>query len=520
MAEKNNKRSSGLKQFPIETKRAVLFYFSRFDSRDMDFPVYINRHENQSVFGSRRKNSTDEEIRLRKQVNDYKLKLGKNTEFLHLELARNGFDTVSGRPLTLHPQLKKKVDDEHKLKDALPVSEPRTSPSTQQTPDDSHTMVLSDMQQDISTEVTFHVVGDAYVDLFSFLEGNWPESGGDSHLEQPVKFYAGGSAVNTSTHLKALIRNFAAVEPKPNVILHTVLNPDDQYGKILLNHADEHDIPIENYRKENVNLSTGHCIAIVSGGERSFMTHQGVVKSFGADQLDVGKIVSTPTHLHIHIAGYYNMPGFWNGKLKRKLEVIREQRRRMYPDRNITISLVTQYDATGVWDGGLTDLFPLLDFVLMNELEARSIIRCGCESHNLTEFEQEYMKWADYFGRQHPTINVIVTRGEKGAVILCGKRIVSKQKPIVMNSIDPTGAGDSFTAGFIYGIWSWKLITQQKTGNNKESWPTKAIEEGMRWGVSLASATIMIRGASVPPGSAEIKRIYQQAKEPEHLVML
>jgi hypothetical protein len=65
----------------------------------------------------------------------------------------------------------------------------------------------------------------------------------------------------------------------------------------------------------------------------------------------------------------------------------------MYPDKNTTISLVTQHDATREWDGGLSDLFPLLDFVFMNDLEARSIIRCGCESskNKRIEFEHEHI---------------------------------------------------------------------------------------------------------------------------------
>ena len=84
-------------------------------------------------------------------MNDYKLKLGKDAEFLHLELARNGFHTVSGRPLTLHPQLKKKIDKELKLQDVLPVSEPKTSLSTQQTPNDkSSSQQTSDSE--LSTE--------------------------------------------------------------------------------------------------------------------------------------------------------------------------------------------------------------------------------------------------------------------------------------------------------------------------------------------------------------------------------
>jgi sugar/nucleoside kinase (ribokinase family) len=156
-----------------------------------------------------------------------------------------------------------------------------------------------EQEKNVDAEVTFHVVGDAYVDFFSFLDGEWPESGGDSRLDQPVKCYAGGSSVNTATHLKALIKNFTE-GPKPKVILHTVLNPDDHYGQMLLDHADEHDIPIDNCRRDDDDLSTGHCIAIVSGGERSFMTHQGVVGNFGADDLDVDKIAKTSTHLHLH----------------------------------------------------------------------------------------------------------------------------------------------------------------------------------------------------------------------------
>ena len=73
---------------------------------------------------------------LRKTLNDYKLRLGKDAEFLHLELARNGFHTVSGRPLTLHPQLRENVDDKLTVQDVSPISEPKTSSSTQQTPND------------------------------------------------------------------------------------------------------------------------------------------------------------------------------------------------------------------------------------------------------------------------------------------------------------------------------------------------------------------------------------------------
>ena len=104
----------------------------------------------------------------------------------------------------------------------------------------------------------------------------------------------------------------------------------------------------------------------------------------------------------------------------------------------------------------------------------------------------------DYFGGQYPTTNTIVKGGEKGSVALRGKKILSKQKPIVMKSVDPTGAGDSFTAGFMYGLWSWKPLTLRNNAEkNNDEWTIEGIEEGMRWGVSLASATVMIPGASI-----------------------
>ena len=55
----------------------------------------------------------------------------------------------------------------------------------------------------------------------------------------------------------------------------------------------------------------------------------------------------------------------------------------MYPgSKHPTISLVTQHDATRKQDGGLCDLYPLLDFVLMNDFRGQEyIIRTGSESH-------------------------------------------------------------------------------------------------------------------------------------------
>jgi sugar/nucleoside kinase (ribokinase family) len=356
-------------------------------------------------------------------------------------------------------------------------------------------------------KLTFHIVGDAYVDFFCFLDGDWPEHGGDSRLDQPVKQYAGGSATNTATHLKSLVTNFFLEAEKPQVILHTVLNTRDHYGEFLMKHAENHDFPIVNCRKEEDVSSTGHCIAIVSGGERSFMTHQGCIELFSADDLKTDTISETPSNVHVHVAGFYNIPGFWDGKLKSKLENIRSERSRRFPDKNTTISLVTQYDAKEIWDGGLDDIFPSLDFAIMNALEARRIVKRGRGGENGNS-DDEITNWATYFGSVSPTTVTIVTRGKLGAVALRGGEMISEQAAIIVKLVDPTGAGDSFSAGFLHGIWSWR---KKSASRNIKAWPVEAIEEGLRWGCAVGRSAVLIRGASVPPKPEDIQNFHDQA---------
>jgi sugar/nucleoside kinase (ribokinase family) len=436
---------------------------------------------------------------------------------------------------------------------------------------------------------TFHIVGDAFVDFFCYLEGDWPEQGGDAQLLQPVKAYAGGSSVNTATHLTSLLRSTtSAVAPSggpPSVVLQTVLNPEDHYGKILLDHVYHHGLHLVNCLErpaETVDgnpklalpasaASTGHCVAIVSRGERSFMTHRGCVEAFTACHLDlefmiVGKRpAGDDDHdghyaneedgdngddvLHVHVAGYFNMPGFWHGKLRSVLERLRrerfrrrtrrcQQRRDSFDERPssaaVTVSLVTQHDSTNQWDGGIDELVPLIDFFVMNELEANRILRrsrCSGVSpsgvgDDLPQQDQEEVDpvdaWVDHFSSLSPTTHFVVTRGAEGAVCFrAGKRIATLHPAIAVRVIDPTGAGDSFTAGFLHGIWSWRRQndTQSSFDDGDDNvWPAEAIKQGLLWGCAVGTSAVTIRGASVPSRLENILDLYEKQKAKETFV--
>jgi sugar/nucleoside kinase (ribokinase family) len=365
---------------------------------------------------------------------------------------------------------------------------------------------------------SFHIIGDTFVDLVCFLKCSFPEPGGDAELQDPVKTIAGGSGLNTSTHLQSLLRyrNSSCLQTNlPSVSLYTVFNPEDDYGKLITNHSAQHSLNLVNCRSQDSTASTGHCLAIVADQERSFMTHRGCIAEFAPNHVKIQPIIACSGPIHLHIAGYYNMPLFWNDALLETLTLIRQER-----DRNqkiSTISMVPQHDASGQWDGGIDRLISsCLDFILLNTLEARRIIGRNNLSttpgdHEMIDRLDEWMmNYSKRLGRK--TI-IVVTRGPNGAIAFGNGQILAElERSVDVPVIDPTGAGDAFAAGFIEGIWAWQAENQMV--NDDAIWPQAAIEQGLMWGCATGTASVQIKGASVPADYSTILSIFNTQKGP------
>ena len=355
------------------------------------------------------------------------------------------------------------------------------------------------------------IIGDAFADLYCFLgDSTLPQPGGDARLLKPIRTVAGGSGLNTATHLSSLAsRRHAGGEVVGSISLHTVLNESDEYGRLLSSHANEHGFALVNCRRPSPEPeqmeSTGHCTVIVSKGERSFMTHLGCVAAFKANHVDVDGVLGNSTcngtsdHLHVHVAGYYNIAGFFDGQLKRLLQRIRDRRTSNSVagscGRGITVSLVPQHDATEQWDGGLIDLLPLVDYLICSEVEAASIANAGGEGEG-----NDLHQLASFFHRASPNTCVVVTLGARGAVALRdGKIILRQEVPVELTDpVDPTGAGDAFAAGFLHGIHS-------SSGSGVESKAADShLRSGLFYGCTIGTSCVMKEGASAPASSEEI----------------
>eukprot|EP00956_Cyclotella_meneghiniana_P033586 scaffold97344_cov59-Cyclotella_meneghiniana.AAC.1 len=366
--------------------------------------------------------------------------------------------------------------------------------------------------------ISIEVIGDAFADVYCYLESGLPSLGGDSRLTLPIHTVAGGSGLNTTTHLASLFRFFidGNLSTKGIISLQTVINENDIYGKLIIDHSNAHNFKLINRRISDVpncfvgtseakkiaaEKSTGHCAVIVANNDRSFMTHLGCMEDFQGSHILPSNISSECRYKHIHIAGYFNIPGFWDGKLATQLEMMRDNIKKSGID--LTVSLVPQHDATGTWNGGLRDVLKFVDFLILSEVEAKYIAGCSDQNDEDTCIEQItkiFLEWS-------PNTFVIMTRGSRGASILYQGNIIASQcaPRQITKPIDPTGAGDAFAAGFIYSLVETNRVRKTRSDKFRQD----EIKQALKWGCAMGTCNVQVRGASQPCNKEDIKALFQ-----------
>ena len=157
----------------------------------------------------------------------------------------------------------------------------------------------------------------------------------------------------------------------------------------------------------------------------------------------------------------------------------------------------------------------------MNDLEAQHIMQQGKIRKKMaspldfadstTATDTLVADCAAYFHELSPHTCVVLTRGPAGAVALLDGKVVADQSTVQVTPVDPTGAGDSFAAGFIHGLWAWR---RQHGGDKNEfasssdgfSWPTEALRHGLLWGCAMGTSSVLVRGASIPSSKEDIQK--------------
>ncbi len=178
-------------------------------------------------------------------------------------------------------------------------------------------------------------------------------------------------------------------------------------------------------------VDTGISIILVRpGGDRAILTFKGSISALKPDHVDT-TLFSRARHLHV--GGYFLLD-----QLRQALPDLFDKARNL----GLSTSLDTNWDHRGTWEVG--SLLDRCDLFLPNDNEARLI----SGQTNLPDA-------LDTLSSMVPTIAVKL--GAQGGLARRGATTVRLPVPQV-KIVDTVGAGDSFDAGFLFGVLNqWTL---------------------------------------------------------------
>jgi len=183
----------------------------------------------------------------------------------------------------------------------------------------------------------------------------------------------------------------------------------DAHGDFVLDAVAARGIDVSGVRR--VDAPTGLTVVLSRGDDRGILTSKGAMAALSSADVDPA-VLSRARHLHI--ASYFLLDGLRPG-LPALVAAAHEA--------GVTVSLDPQDDPAGEWRSGLPELLPHLDLLFVNEHESAALDTSACPL-------------------------VVVKRGPEGAAARTTDGEV-RHPGVRVESVDATGAGDSFDAGFL-----------------------------------------------------------------------
>lgn len=169
--------------------------------------------------------------------------------------------------------------------------------------------------------------------------------------------------------------------------------------------------------------ATGLSVILARTDDRAILTFPGTIGALRGASVPRALLADAR---HVHVASY-----FLQRALAQDLPDLLAQRAP-----GATCSVDPNFDPAGRWDGGLKDLLPRIDVFLPNATEAMAI--AGVD--DATEAARRLAE---------ATPIVVVKDGAHGAIV-AADGVVERVGPCRgVVTVDSTGAGDSFDAGFV-----------------------------------------------------------------------
>lgn len=238
---------------------------------------------------------------------------------------------------------------------------------------------------------------------------------GTTNLVESIEYHVGGNGANTAIALASL--------GVPARLIGTV--GDDDQARVVCERLRSAGVDTRWLRQANA--PTAASIAVVNhAGERMFLHRLGASSEAFPSPLDFPADL-TEGMLHYHLASLFMLP-----RLREHAADTLIHARRA----GLTTSLDTNWDPQGHWMRDLVPCLPHLDFVFLNEDEARMITGTSSPAH---------------------AAEVLVAKGARAVIVKLGPRGCATYTSnaaytcpgFAVEAKDTTGAGDCFVAGFL-----------------------------------------------------------------------
>lgn len=200
---------------------------------------------------------------------------------------------------------------------------------------------------------------------------------------------------------------------------------DDLFGRYMRDELDRRGVDMRGLVVEP-NRSTGLSVVLARPDDRGTLTHEGTIGDLRAALIDPELLASAR---HIHVSSY-----FLQSRLAPDLPALFERVRA----NGATTSVDPNWDPTERWIGEIRELLSHTDVFLPNAIEAAQIAETA-------SVDDAVVTLAALAGL------VVGKAGLDGAVAARGEQLVRAPATDV-ETVDATGAGDSFDAGFLF---SW-----------------------------------------------------------------
>jgi len=208
---------------------------------------------------------------------------------------------------------------------------------------------------------------------------------------------------------------------------------DDDFGRFMVERLEERGVDTSGVLVDP-SVKTGLSVILSRGQDRAILTYLGSIDALRGE--DVNREILKRAR-HLHVASYF---------LQRQLQPSLPELFAMARAWGLSTSLDTNWDPDERWDDYLPHVLNQVDVFLPNENEALAISGAD-ELDSATRSLMELIPL------------VVIKRGMEGAFACRGDEVVH-QAAFPVASVDSTGAGDSFDAGFLYGFLRGKSLAE------------------------------------------------------------